>query len=115
MTLDEVISYNRLFADMETKSGDLEIAEYYRDTVKCLEELKELRELKAEYKRLLKAAVEDFAFVSENFINNMDSFCSMYNHISGCAKGCSMSGSDDYGRCKWRYADEALKLLNDEK
>ena len=62
-------------------------------------------------KRLLKLAVEDFAFVSENFINNMDSFCSMYNHISGCAKGCPMSGSDDYGRCKWRYADEALKLI----
>jgi len=64
-----------------------------------------------EAKRLLKLAVEDFFFVAENFINNMDSLCSMYNHISGCVKGCPMSSSDDYGRCKWRYADEALKLI----
>lgn len=64
-----------------------------------------------EYKRLLKAAVEDFAFVSDNFINTMDSFCSMYNHISGCVEGCPMNSSDDYGRCKWRYADEAEKLI----
>lgn len=78
-----------------------------RQFVECSMKLKKA-------KRLLKAAVEDFAFVSENFINNMDSFCSMYNHISGCAKGCPMSGSDDYGRCKWRYTDEALKLIGEE-
>ncbi len=64
-----------------------------------------------EYKRLLKAAVEDFFFVSEKFINSMDSSCSMFNHIAGCVKDCPMSSSDDYGRCKWRYTDEALKLI----
>ena len=67
----------------------------------------------AEYKRLLKAAVDDFFFVSENFINNMDSSCSMFNHIAGCVKGCPMSSSDDYGSCKWRYTDEALKLIGE--
>lgn len=71
----------------------------------------EIAEKYDEAERLLKAAVKDFAFVSENFINNMDSFCSMYNHISGCVEGCPMNSSDDYGRCKWRYANEVEKLI----
>ena len=73
-----------------------------------------LNERYKEAVKLLKAAVEDFAFVSENFINHMDSFCSMYNHMCGCVEGCPMSSFDDYGGCKWRYTDEALKLIGDE-
>lgn len=68
-----------------------------------------------EAKRLLKAAIEDFSFVSENFISNMDSFCSMYNHMAGCVKDCPMNSLDDYGRCKWRCTDEALKLIGEDE
>lgn len=81
--------------------------------VQVLDSCEQLISEKSEYKRLLKAAVEDFSFVSEKFINSMDSSCSMFNHIAGCVKGCPMSSSDDYGRCKWRYADEALALIGD--
>ena len=104
MTLDEVISYNRLFADMETKSGDLEVAEYYRDTAKCLEELKERREQISEYKWLLKAAVEDINFAHFCFraaCKNVkcEVRCPYYNKDT---KACSMG---------WRYYKEAEKLL----
>lgn len=98
MTLDEVINYNRLLADMEYKSGDLEVAEYYLNTAKCLEELKELIEQKAEYKRLLNAAVEDLNCTS-------DCVVCMYVKDNNCP--------DDRENCgfKWRYADEVLKLI----
>lgn len=102
-----IVELHREKSEREHKDACDACAADHRQLAEWLTELKEA-------KRLLKAAVNDFAFVSENFINNMDSFCSMYNHISGCAKGCPMSGSDDYGRCKWRYADEALKLIGGE-
>lgn len=106
MTLDEVISYNRLFADMETKSGDLEVAEYYRDTAKCLEELKDLREQIAEYKRLLKAAMGDITgmqFGNECKVCSKKLLpeCPIHNN-----KSCILERS-----FKWRYADEALSLI----
>ena len=105
MTLDEVISYNRYFVDIETKSGDLEVAEYYRNTTKCLEELKELIERKAEYKRLLKAAVEDLRLVKE---------CQCCKHrITGYADvcyGCHFNTN----KWEWQYTDEFKKLTGDE-
>ena len=111
----EVAKRFDLKTDAEIDAFFIGMEDSAKDNQEALEKRdKMLRDTVAELceaKRLLKAAVDDFAFVSENFINNMDSFCSMYNHISGCAKGCPMSGSDDYGRCKWRYADEALKLI----
>lgn len=110
MTLDEVIRYNRLFADMETKSGDLEVAEYYRDTAKCLEELKELREQKAEYKWFLKAAIEDFAKFDRE--NTMNKNCMMPE--MDCAD-CPLSWDSVDDRIEpchsWRYTNEALKLI----
>lgn len=106
MTLDEVISYNRLFMDMETKSGDLEVAEYYRDTVKHLEELKELRGQILEYKRLLKAAVEDMY----NSVNDVHcKYCSKW-HTDQC-QGTSHLDCYIENKFKWRYADEALNLI----
>lgn len=114
MTLDEVISYNRLFADMETKSGDLEVAEYYRDTAKCLEELKELREQIAEYKRLLKAAVEDFAKLDRE--NAWNKNCMMPE--MDCAD-CPLNRDSVDDRAEpchsWRYAAEALALIGGGK
>ena len=63
----------------------------------CLEiELKEA-------KRLLKTAVDDFSY--------------MYDHIFDCdamCDTCPIHGERDH--ClKWRYADEALKLLGEGK
>lgn len=56
---------------------------------------------KAEYKRLLKAAVEDMS--EKNFCVKV---CKRDNFA------CRVSDTCDF---KWRYADEAEKLLNDEK
>ena len=55
----------------------------------------------AEYKRLLKAAVNDMKDVADNGSCNHCIFNSMYAQGSCCMDGCY----------KWRYADEALKLI----
>lgn len=61
----------------------------------------------AEYKRLLKAAVEDLNSIGRVLEGN-DILCMKYI----ACKGCPFDGDN----CnKWRYADEAEKLLNDEK
>ena len=124
MTIDEAIKHCLEVAEQQEAdsfidrlSDDDEWSESLKENCRqCAADHRQLaewlRELQ-EAKRLLKVAVEDFSFVSENFINNMDSLCSMYNHIAGCVKGCPMSSSDDFGHCKWRYADEAEKLLNE--
>ena len=66
-----------------------------------LDSCEQLISEKAEYKRLLKAAVEDMS--EENFCAKV---CKRDNFA------CRVSDTCDF---KWRYADEALKLLNDEK
>ena len=58
-----------------------------------------LTELK-EAKRLLRLAVEDFKVVMEN-----DDICSACNFTLGCCKG---------EMCKWRFTDEAEKLLGEK-
>ena len=64
------------------------------------------KELK-EAKRLLKAAIEDFNSIG-SVLEGSDILCMKYI----ACKGCPFDGDN----CnKWRYADEALKLLNDEK
>lgn len=73
-----------------------ECAADHRQLAEWLTELKEA-------KRLLKAAVEDFAH-TDFHIYECDSMCDT----------CPLHGERD--NCLvWRYADEALKLLNDEK
>lgn len=56
-----------------------------------LDSCEQLISEKAEYKRLLKAAVEDFELIAE-------------------VKDCSVI---DISKYKWRYADEVEKLLKD--
>lgn len=78
--------------------------------VKALEENKEL-------KRLLKLAVEDF----EKFRCLMSSkvnkdFCETaleyhFNPYDLC-NSCPLSGS---AKCKWKHADEAMKLIGEEE
>lgn len=110
MTLDEVINYNRLLADMETKSGDLEVAEYYLNTAKGLEELKELREQKTEYKRLLKAAVDGFKWLEQHTEDDNGGCIVKTSNISCGNCPFNTNGAD----CKWKHEAEALKLIGDE-
>ena len=61
------------------------------------------KKLIAEYKRLLKAAVEDFNC-------DIDSICAICKH-NDLVDGCPYIES--YSECEynWRYTDEALKLI----
>ena len=56
----------------------------------------------AEHKRLLKAAVEDFSYCSGIY-----GLC-YYNIGCGVCADCNNTPCDDF---QWRYADEALKLI----
>ena len=111
-----------LARDAETRVG------YHEQLAEWLTELKDLREENkvltrdclrlikangklrkklgqiAKYKRLLKAAVEDLKFESQ-CRNCKYQQTGLDNICYGCR-------GDKY---EWRYADEALKLLNDEK
>lgn len=127
MTIDEAIKW---YKDKEAEYRDLAkeehknfvmIAEVYQQFAEWLTELKDLREENkflisefdrlikekgeqiAEYKRLLKVAVEDFANMNYH-IYKCDGMCDT----------CPIHGNRD--ECdKWRYADEALALIGDEQ
>ena len=58
-----------------------------------------------EAKRLLKIAVEDMRWVDEN-THNADGTCIMRKH-----EGCDDCPLDSGLLCKWKHADEALKLI----
>lgn len=81
----------------------------------CIPECKEGYNAQiAEYKRLLKAAVEDLnATVAKVYNGGMICECCKWkSQIGECC--CPDSGGCDTDY-RWRYADEAKKLLNDEK
>lgn len=128
MTLDEAVTYFTEEAELRKRMSQIdgsfvtetrneqakrihaEAAKNNRQLAEWLMELKELRSLKTDYvffkaeaKKLLKLAVEDFS--------------NMYDHIfycDGMCDTCPLHGERD--NClKWRYADEAEKLINDEK
>ena len=68
------------------------------------DELRQAQEQIAEYKRLLKAAVEDLAKIP----------CNNDVYIPSSCNACIKQGNCDYSDSfKWRYADEAEKLLNE--
>jgi hypothetical protein len=58
-------------------------------------------------KRLLKLAVEDFETIESNL--EYDEHCVIKTHSVRCDE-CPLSAATIY-RCKWRHADEALKLI----
>lgn len=66
------------------------------------DELRQAQEQIAEYKRLLKAAVEDLAKIPCNNDVYIPSSC------NACIKQDNCDYSDSF---KWRYSDETLKLL----
>lgn len=102
LTLEEAISHCLEVAEEHTKYNSFggfescdECAKEHRQLAEWLQELKEA-------KRLLKEAVEDI-----NAAEACDT-CEYYSVINGaeCQK------DDCY---KWRYADEALKLIGGEE
>ena len=66
-----------------------------------------LEEENKELKRLLRLAVEDFEFVYDEHsctsVSKCDSFCPFNGSEENCCKG------------KWKHAEEALKLIGDDK
>lgn len=89
--------------------GCVRLADNYKQLAEWLTELKELRSLKTDYvffkaeaKKLLKAAVEDFS--------------NMYDHIyycDGICDTCPLHGERD--NCLvWQHANEAEKLLKED-
>lgn len=126
MTIDEAIRHCEEAAEQEEcfinyphsdiVLGDLDIESHkqyaveQRQLAEWLTELKELRSLKTDYvffkaesKKLLKAAVEDFS--------------NIYDHIfycDGMCDTCPIHGNRD--TCdKWVHADEALKLIENSE
>lgn len=84
----------------------------HRQLAEWLSELKDLREQKAEYKRLLKAAVEDNTRVLRENFGDICQFCKHYsNSEAQCCKPHNGSGSWCCENAEWRYADEALALI----
>lgn len=77
-----------------------------------LDSCEQLISEKAEYKRLLKAAVEDNKNVlTENF-GDICQFCKHgSNPTAQCCKPHNGSGSWCCENAEWRYADEALALI----
>ena len=126
MTIDEAIRHCEEVAE---KMNDCECAADHRQLTEWLTELKELREenkvlisecdrlikekgelLKkseqiAEYKRLLKAAVEDITAIAEVHASASPILCPQY--------GKYMKSIDVRTR-KWQYADEALALIGED-
>jgi hypothetical protein len=122
MTIDEAISHALEVAEQEEcfinyphsdiVLGDLNIESHkhyaaeQRQLAEWLKELKELRSLKTDYvffkveaKKLLRAAVEDFSDMNDHIFD-----------CDGMCDTCPIHGNRD--ECdKWRYADEALKLI----
>ena len=102
-----------------------DIANNMVDTIHLLEEdnaslLESLTNLQLAYneqmielkkaKRLLKLALNDFETIESNL--EYDEHCVIKTHSIRCDE-CPLSAETIY-RCKWRYADEALKLIGED-
>ena len=78
-----------------------------------LQEVEQLISEKAEYKRLLKAAVEDFhdVLTSQIKITNY-TLCGKCKYYLNC--NCKDECLARYDLKQWRYADEALTLIRED-
>ena len=80
-----------------------------------LDSCEQLISEKAEYKRLLKAAVEDNKRVLRENFGDICQFCKHgSNPTAQCCKPHNGSGSWCCENAEWRYADEAERLLKGE-
>ena len=115
LTLDEAIKHclevtenNEQFASgkwigSEGEANRQECEQCAADHRQLAEWLTELKEAK----RLLKLALNDFETIESNL--EYDEHCVIKTHSIRCDE-CPLSADTIY-RCKWRYADEALKLI----
>ena len=104
VTIDRYEAENRKLTEEKEELGGL-----YNDAslgIGYLEQrCEELETREKEYKRLLKAAVEDLNSINRVLEDN--NLCMKYI----ACKGCPFNGEN----CnKWRYADEAEKLIGEE-
>ena len=137
MTIDEAIAHAQEVADTRTDLCD-ECKKEHSQIAQWLTELKQLRDSfekqrsinyelvdenqelineNAELKRLLRLAVEDFerfrclmsSDINEEFCETaLEYNCNPYDLCNSCP----LSGSV---KCKWQHAEEALKLIGDDK
>lgn len=92
-----------------TKKESEQIIADNRQLAKWLTELKDLRELREAYKRLLKAAVDDMY----NSVNDVHcKYCSKW-HTDQCQRTSHLECYIE-NKFKWRYSDEAEKLLKED-
>lgn len=116
MTLDEAIKvlrqHNIKGASVSRITGGQALEKDLLAQV--LDSCEQLISEKAEYKRLLKAAIEDLNATVAKVYNGgiICECCKWKSQIGECC--CPDSGGCDTDY-RWRYTDKAKKLLNDEK
>ena len=106
---EELIGIFGALCDYMTDNGGCDVSCPFAETkdeddeCEAWRKIQKIRQEENEAKRLLKLAVDDFS--------------NMYNHIfdyDGMCGTCTLHGERDH--ClKWRYADEALKLIGGSK
>lgn len=107
MTIEEAIAHAQKTADTRTDLCD-ECREEHRQLADWLAELKQLREETSKLKRLLKLAVNDFEVMgNEVYYKGCDfdfrcKLCPFHCYSGGCST-------------KWRYTNEVLNLIGDDK
>lgn len=107
MTIEEAIAHAQKTADTRTDLCD-ECREEHRQLADWLVELKQLREETSKLKRLLKLAVDDFDVMgNEVYYKGCDfdfrcKLCPFHCYSGGCST-------------KWRYTNEVLNLIGDDK
>lgn len=118
MTIDEAIKHCLEVAEQKDaeslidrwNDGDEWSESIKEDCKQCAADHRQLAEWLTELKeakRLLKLALNDFETIESNL--EYDEHCVIKTHSIRCAE-CPLSADTIY-RCKWRYADEALKLI----
>lgn len=136
MTVDEAIVYyinvatQRAIADEEmgvndnskwnetkfmTKKESKQIIADNLQLVEWLRKLKELSKQIEDYKKLLKAAVDDIHELlcdREDVSSGRGQACNVCSYIESC--NCCQTCTVIDELKNWRYADEALKLMGDE-
>ena len=108
MTIDEAIKYHLDIADGQDKCADICVSEHAKERIsECANNNRQfakwLIELK-EAKRLLRLAVEDIGKTPCNNDVYTPSSCDVCSNKDNC---------DYTDSFKWRYADEAIKLLKE--
>lgn len=114
LDIDAAIKHCLDIADGQDKCAEISVSEHAKERIsQCAADHRQLAEWLTELKeakRLLKLAVEDFETIESNL--EYDEHCVIKTHSIRCDE-CPLSADTIY-RCKWRYADEAERILKGE-